>query len=99
MRRAPGCLSALGHSLLRPQDNQCEGESPGWLPVRRNVQGLALSPESQCHDPSLHNCPSPSSLREENHWTRLPWSRQDGGTTGWTPGRGRVGLGRSGFLR
>ena len=27
--------------------------------------GLALSPKSQCHDPFLHNCPPPSSLREE----------------------------------
>ena len=65
MHRAPSCLSALGHSLPRPQDNQCEGERPGWLLVRGNMQGLALSPEAQCRDPFLHHCPPPSSLREE----------------------------------
>ena len=44
MHRAPGCLSALGHSLLRPQDSHCEEESPGWLLGRRNMQGWLCPP-------------------------------------------------------
>ena len=60
--------------------------SKSWaLPGRREGQGLALSPGSQCHDPFLHSGPPPPPLGAgENPGRSCLGAEGEAGQRGWS---------------